>query len=97
LSKGRRKRLEAIHAAMLGYVDHAAAAVADVEAASKRGGLISVDRNVYYALLAATTAALDADDRRRELRVTLFVASVAMLATAVQAGVGLLEFFRRCS
>lgn len=74
LPPDRRARIARIQAEMLDYIDRAANAVDDMERA-RRGGLpgAGVDRDVYYALLAATTAALDQDDRAREVRTTHLV------------------------
>jgi hypothetical protein len=87
LAPDQRARLEQIRAAGLKYVDHQAAIHED---ASKAGMLVDVEYR--YLVLNAASAALEADDRARdaaardrEVRVTLAVAIVAALATAVQA------------
>ncbi len=96
LSNELRTRFEQIQAEGLKYVDFQADAIAG---AAKAGG--HPDIGFRYLVLNAAAAALDRDDRERdaaarnrEVRVTLFVAGVATLATVLQAVAMVAELVR---
>ena len=97
LTPEQRGRYEHIRADGLKYVDFQAAAHED----AKKAGM-PVDVEYRYLVLNAATVALEHDDRAREatargreVRATIFVATVATAATAIQAIAMVIDLVRQ--